>query len=80
MSSGFNEKDYGGISNSSRENIVSFLNDLRALLDKHGVKLYSNDCELFINGMGFVGYLEDNIETVEIVDGDDVLYASKKVV
>lgn len=80
MSSGFNEKEYEVISNSSNENVVNFLNELRNLLDKHRVKLYSNDCELFMDNMGFVGYLEDNIETVEIVDGENILYSSSKII
>jgi hypothetical protein len=74
MSSGFTEETIV-ITNSS-DSVVNFLNDLRNLLDKHKAKLYSVDCELFMDGLGYIGQLEDNIETIEITDGDVVLYKS----
>ena len=74
MSSGFTEETIV-ITNSS-DSVVNFLNDLRRLLDKHKAKLYSVDCELFMDGLGYIGQLEDNIETIEITDGDEVLYKS----
>lgn len=76
MSSGFKEKEVVLLASSPSNKVVSFLNDLRQLLDKHRAKLYSSDCELFMDGLGYIGVLEDNIETVEITDGSEVLYAS----
>lgn len=58
--------------------VVNFLNELRMLLDKHRAKIYSSDCELYIDSIGYVGSLEDNIDCVEITDGDEVLYSSLK--
>ena len=57
--------------------VVEFLNEFRELLDKHNAKLYTTSCELYMNSLGFIGMLEDNIETVEVIDGDEVLYTSK---
>lgn len=74
MSSGFTEETI--IVTNSSDSVVNFLNDLRSLLDKHKAKLYSVDCELFMDGLGYIGQLEDNIETIEITDGDEVLYKS----
>lgn len=74
MSSGFTEETIV-ITNSS-DSVVNFLNDLRNLLDKHKAKLYTVDCELFMDGLGYIGQLEDNIETIEITDGNEVLYKS----
>ena len=48
------------------------------MLDKHRVKLYSHECEVYIEGKGYVGYLEDNVETIDIVEGEETLYASQK--
>ena len=74
MSSGFTEETI--IVTNSSDSVVNFLNDLRSLLDNHKAKLYSVDCELFMDGLGYIGQLEDNIETIEITDGDEVLYKS----
>ena len=76
MSSGFKEKEVVFLTSNPSNNVVSFLNDLRQLLDKHRAKLYATDCELFMDGLGYVGVLEDNIETVEISDGSEILYTS----
>lgn len=78
MTTDFIEKDYSGFKSTSKNEIKDFLNDLRLLLDKHKVKLYSHECEVYISGQGYVGYLEDNVETVEIVEGEKTLYSSKK--
>ena len=67
-------KDYS--SNSTEALITNFINDLRLLLDKHAVKLYTSNCEIYINKLGFIGNLEDNIETIEVTDGDEILYTS----
>tara|TARA_Y100001970_G_C13416140_1_gene454308 strand:- start:61 stop:309 length:249 start_codon:yes stop_codon:yes gene_type:complete len=67
-------EDYS--SNSTEVLVTNFINDLRLLLDKHSAKLYTSNCELYINKLGFVGNLEDNIETIEITDGDEVLFTS----
>jgi len=75
MSSGFKEEVVVLTSNSN-DNVVNFLNELRVLLDKHNAKLYATDCELFMNGLGYVGMLEDNIETIEISDGAEIIYTS----
>ena len=78
MNTGFTEKNYVGFNKSSSDKITSFLNDLRDCLDKHNVKLYSHECEVYIEGQGYVGYLEDNVETVEIIEGEKTLYTSYK--
>ena len=77
MSTGFSGEEVVVLQSSSSDRVVSFLNDLRVLLDKHGAKLYVTDCELYLNNIGYVGQLEDNIETVEISDGEEVIYSSK---
>jgi len=74
----FSEIDYSQFSSSTDERVKYFLNDLRDLLDKHKVKLYSHECEVYIEGQGYVGYLEDNVETVDIVEGEETLYSSQK--
>ena len=56
--------------------VTNFINDLRLLLDKHEVKLYTSNCEIYINKLGFIGNLEDNIETIEVTEGDEILYTS----
>lgn len=76
MSSTFKDQDYSHLTNTPSEKVIFFLNDLRELLDKHKVKIYTNGCEVYIDKLGFVGTLEDNIETVEIVDGEDILFSS----
>lgn len=75
MSGGFNE-EVVVLTTNPKDKVVSFLNDLRELLDKHNAKLYATDCELFMNGLGYVGMLEDNIETTEISEGNELLYTS----
>tara|TARA_X000000368_G_C22501725_1_gene480898 strand:+ start:170 stop:412 length:243 start_codon:yes stop_codon:yes gene_type:complete len=75
MTTGFKE-ELVVLTSNSNNNVVSFLNDLRILLDKHKAKLYATDCELFMNGLGYVGMLEDNIESIEITEGGDVLFSS----
>jgi len=66
------------LQSNPEDKIVNFLNDLRNLLNKHKAKLYSSDCELYLDNIGYVGSLEDNIDCVEITDGYDVLYSSLK--
>ena len=75
---GFSEIDYSQFGSSTDEKVKQFLNDLRTLLDKHNVKLYSHECEVYIEGQGYIGYLEDNVETVDIVEGEETLYSSQK--
>ena len=75
---GFSEIDYAQFTSSADERVKYFLNDLRVLLDKHKVKIYSHECEVYIEGQGYVGYLEDNVETVDIVEGEETLYSSQK--
>jgi hypothetical protein len=77
MTSGLNEEEVVVLQSSSSDRVINFLNDLRSLLDKHNAKLYTADCELYMNSIGYVGQLEDNIATVDISDGDEVLYSSK---
>lgn len=77
MTFGFNKEEVVVLQSSSSDRVISFLNDLRELLDKHGAKLYATDCELYLNNIGYVGQIEDNIETVEISEGDEVIYSSK---
>lgn len=55
-----------------------FIKELRQLLDKYDAKLYTNSCELYLKSKGFIGYVEDNIESIEIVDDcGDILYTSQ---
>lgn len=75
MTSGFKEEIVVLTSNPN-DKVVNFLNDLRQLLDKHNAKLYATDCELFMDSLGYVGMLEDNIECVEISDGSEIIYKS----
>lgn len=77
MSSNFKEETIV-LGTNSNDIIKNFLDDLRDLLDKHKAKLYSSDCELYMDGIGYVGSLEDNIETIEISEGYEILYSSKK--
>ncbi len=72
----FKEKDYQQSFIDPKTKILSFLNEMRTLLDNHKVKLYVTDCEIYIDGIGFVGNIEDNIETLDIVDGEEILYTS----
>ena len=82
MNSGFKAEDFSAsiLQTKSKDNIKDFLNDLRDLLDNYDVKLYSNDCEVYIKGRGYIGYLEDNIETIDIVEGEETLYSSLKTI
>tara|TARA_B100000963_G_C22427559_1_gene580567 strand:- start:464 stop:706 length:243 start_codon:yes stop_codon:yes gene_type:complete len=75
MSSGF-KKELVVLKSNPNNKVVSFLNELRILLDKHNAKLYATDCELFMDGLGYVGMIEDNIESIEISDGGDILFSS----
>jgi hypothetical protein len=75
MSSGFKE-EVVVLTSSPSDKVVGFLNDLRKLLDKHKAKLYTTDCELFIDGLGYIGTLEDNIESIDISDYNEVIYTS----
>lgn len=77
MSGVFNE-EVVVLTTNPKDKVVNFLDELRELLDKHDAKLYTTDCELFMNGLGYVGTLEDNIETTEISDGNELLYSSNK--
>ena len=80
MTSTFKKIDYSNHENSSENKIVNFLNDLRILLNKHDVKLYGDECEVYIKNLGYIGYLEDNIQTIEIIDGNEILYSSHEVI
>jgi hypothetical protein len=75
---GFSELDYTKFNSNTDERVKYFLNDLRSLLDKHKIKLYSHECEVYIEGQGYIGYLEDNVETIDIVEGEETLYSSQK--
>ena len=64
---------------SSSEKTKKFIKELRDLLDKHDAQLYISSCELYLKDNGFVGYIEDNLETIEIVDNDgNILYTTQK--
>ena len=78
MSTGFKEESYSQTFINPKIKIMKFLEDFRDLLDKHKAKIYTSDCELYIDGLGFIGNIEDNIETLEIVDGNDILYSTEK--
>jgi hypothetical protein len=71
MSSFKSKNNFNSVTRISSDKVVLFLNDLRELLDKHNAKLYTTNCEVYMNNLGFIGLLEDNIETVEIIDGID---------
>jgi len=73
----FKEKDYQQSFIDPKTKVLSFLKEMRTLLDKHKVKIYASDCEIYIDGLGFIGSIEDNIETIDIVDGEEILYTSK---
>jgi len=75
---GFSEIDYAQLSSNSDERVKQFLNELRELLDKHRIKLYGHECEVYIEGQGYIGYLEDNVETVDITEGEETLFSSRK--
>jgi hypothetical protein len=77
MSSIYKEQDFTKTLAVPKDKVVGFLNELRELLDKHKAKLYTTSCEIYLGGIGFVGMLEDNIASIEIVDDDEVLYSSK---
>ena len=77
MSSIYKEQNLNQVMITPKVKVVNFLNDLRELLDKHGAKLYTTSCELYMDSMGFIGILEDNIETVEVIEDNEVLYTSK---
>ncbi len=74
----FNEKDYTNTESNPNNKVKNFLDDLRDLLNKHDVKLYGEGCEVYIKNLGYIGYLEDNIQTVEIIEGNETLYSSYK--
>jgi len=80
MPSTFKKIDYSNYESSSENKIVSFLNDLRILLNKHDVKLYGDGCEVYVKNLGYIGYLEDNIQTIEIIDGNESLYSSNEFI
>jgi hypothetical protein len=79
MSSSFKEQDLTQFTYTSKDNVTLFCLELRELLDKYDAKLYSDGCELYLNKSGFVGYIEDNIETVDIIEGDKVIFTSKRI-
>jgi len=75
---GLTEIEYSQFISNSDKRVKYFLDDLRSLLDKHKVKLYGHECEVYIEGQGYIGYLEDNVETIDIVEGEETLYTSQK--
>ena len=77
MSTRFKEEEYNQTFIDPKTKVKNFLKDLRSLLDSHKVKIYASDCEIYIDGLGFIGSLEDNVETLEIVDGDEILYSTE---
>lgn len=79
MSSSFKEQDLAHFTYSSKDNVTLFCLELRELLDKYDAKIYSSECELYLNKSGFIGYVEDNIETVDIIEGDKVIFTSKRI-
>ena len=63
---------------SQNKNIQRFLDDLRNLLDEHNAKLYINQCELYLDSEGYVGFIEDNFLTVDLIlEGGEVIASSK---
>ena len=75
--SSYNSSRYNyNVTETSKKKVVGFLDDLRYVLDKHGVKLYTESCEVYLSGIGYVGYLEDNTETVDIIEEEEVLFTS----
>tara|TARA_B000000557_G_scaffold247743_1_gene231816 strand:- start:814 stop:1062 length:249 start_codon:yes stop_codon:yes gene_type:complete len=80
MPSTFKKIDYSNYESNSENKIVNFLNDLRILLNKHDIKLYGDGCEVYVKNLGYIGYLEDNIQTIEIIDGNESLYSSNEFI
>tara|TARA_E500000331_G_scaffold358184_1_gene423257 strand:+ start:452 stop:691 length:240 start_codon:yes stop_codon:yes gene_type:complete len=78
MSTRLKEEDNKQAFVDPKTKVKNFLKDLRNLLDSHRVKIYTCDCEVYIDGLGFIGTLEDNVETLEIVDGDEILYSTER--
>ena len=72
----FKEKDYQQSFIDPRTKVLSFLKEMRTLLDKHKVKIYTASCEIYIDGLGYIGNIEDNIETLDITEGEEILYTS----
>ena len=74
----FKEKDYQQSFIDPKTKVLNFLKEMRFLLDRHKVKIYTADCEIYIDGLGFIGNIEDNIESLDIVEGEEILYSSKQ--
>jgi|11_taG_2_1085331.scaffolds.fasta_scaffold00057_44 hypothetical protein len=79
MSSSFKEQDLTHFTYTSKDDVTLFCLELRGLLDKYDAKLYSNGCELYFNNSGFIGNIEDNLETIDIIEGDKVIFTSKRI-
>ena len=67
------------LTKSSRSKVIEFLNNFRDLLDNHKVKItcYGGDIEIYIDGIGYVGYLEDDEDQLNLSDGENILFKSK---
>lgn len=75
MSSLFKEQDYSGFL-KSENNTTKFLSELRTLLDKHNVRLYTDNCQVYTKELGYIGCLEDNVDSIDIVQEEKVIYSS----
>jgi len=76
----FKETDLMSITNNTTNNksIKSFMNDLKNILSEHGARLHFDQCELFLNNCGYVGFIEDNIDTIDLVESGEVIVSLKK--
>ena len=55
-----------------------FLQELCQLMSKYKAEIRGDLIELYMQKHGFVGYLEDNIDTVDIVLHDECILSCKK--
>lgn len=76
----FTESDLISISNNTVNNkkINKFLHDLKDVLKNNGARLVYDECELYIEGVGYVGFIEDNIDSLELVDSGEVIVSVNK--
>ena len=67
------------LTKSSKSKVIEFLNNFRDLLDNHKAKItcYGGDIEIYIDGIGYVGYLEDDEDQLNLSDGENILFKSK---
>lgn len=65
---------FNELSVQEKENYTNFINELNAIYKKYNVSL--DNAELIDGNKGFVGFVEKNYGTTEIVDNSDVVILS----